>query len=81
MKNTSQRINITLPDQTLQQIDKVAQKGNRSKLIDTAVNFYIGHHARARLHDALKEGALAREKRDREITELFDFSESWGNRT
>lgn len=58
-----------------------ADHGGRSRLIDAAVNFYLGHRKQAQLRDELRLGALARATRDQEIaTELFDFTESWGIR-
>jgi CopG family transcriptional regulator / antitoxin EndoAI len=79
MKNNMyRRVNITLPSQTLQRIDHIANHGTRSRFIDTAVNFYLGQRKRAQLHNDLREGAIARAARDRGIAiELFDFTNSW----
>lgn len=35
------RINITLPEETVRLIDRVAAKGDRSRLIDEAVRHYV----------------------------------------
>ena len=81
INDTQRRINITLPDQTLQQIDRATDHGNRSRLIDAAVNFYLGHQKRANLHNELHEGAVVRAKRDLECAiELFTMTESWETR-
>ncbi len=76
--DANQRINITLPDQTLKRIDRIAKQGNRSRFIDTAVNFYLSHQAQAELRHELQEGALARAERDSAISaELFDLTDTW----
>ena len=64
-----QRINVTLPKQTVKLIDRVSKKGNRSRLIDEAVKHFIATVSRANLQKRIKEGALARAQRDLEIAE------------
>jgi CopG family transcriptional regulator/antitoxin EndoAI len=59
-----QRVNITLPEDTLRLIDRVATKGDRSRFIDNAVRHYIDAVGRANLRKQLKEGAIARAGRD-----------------
>ena len=79
--NTHQRINITMPTETLQQIDTIAEHGSRSRFIDTAVNFYITQRRHAHLNRALQAGAVARATRDRALAiELFDFNDVWETR-
>ncbi|HEV8357613.1 MAG TPA: hypothetical protein VGQ17_12750 [Gemmatimonadales bacterium] len=65
----NRRINITLPEQTLRLIDRVAAKGDRSRLIAEAITHYVGASGRAQLRRRLKEGALRRAERDRRLTE------------
>lgn len=65
----SQRINITLPEETIHLIDRVTQKGNRSHFIDEAVRHYIAKMGRETLRKRLKEGALQRAKRDLQLAE------------
>lgn len=81
MKNNVQRINISLPIRTLKQIDRIADHGSRSLLIDAAVRHFIAARNRTDLRKLLKEGALARAKRDRTVAELFDLDDVWGMRT
>lgn len=64
-----QRVNITLPEDTLRLIDRVAVKGDRSRLIDSAVRHYVDSIGRANLRKQLKEGAIARAGRDLGLTE------------
>ena len=71
MEQTHERVNITLPSQTLARIAKAAGSGNRSRFIDMAVNFYLSEQGRAALHDSLRTGALARADRDRQITDEY----------
>ena len=70
------RVNITLPARTLREIDKVAERGDRSRFINLAVNFYVQEIGRKNLRSALKEGAIRRSERDRDIsTEWFKLDE------
>ena len=61
------RINITLPEETVSVINRLAPKGDRSHLIAEAVRYYIEHVGRAKLRKRLKEGALRRAGRDHAI--------------
>jgi len=58
------RLNITLPEETVRLIDRVAAKGDRSRFIAEAVTHYVGSSGRAQLRKRLKEGALRRAERD-----------------
>lgn len=59
-----QRLNISLSEETVQLIDRMAKRGNRSRLITEAVIQYADRLARTRLRGQLKEGALRRAGRD-----------------
>ncbi len=73
-----ERVNISLPGKTLKRIDRVAKQGDRSRLIDAAINFYLTTRSVANLHRALKEGAQVNAKRDLEIAEeMFDLGDTW----
>lgn len=79
--NTYQRVNISLPSKTLQRIDNITEHGDRSRLIDVAVKFYLSQRSREQLRSALREGAIERFSRDREIAvELFGLNDTWENR-
>lgn len=70
------RLNITLPEETIQLIDTVTQKGDRSRFINEAVKCYIAHNSRENLKQQLKEGAMRRAERDRGLVEAwFDLEE------
>ena len=69
------RINITLPEETIRLIDRVSEKGDRSRLIDNAVRRYVSGQRRERLRKKLKEGALRRAKRDLEMADESFFLE------
>jgi len=58
------RINITLPQETLRLLDKVAEKGDRSRLVNDAVRFYVEETSKANLQKMMQKGALARAERD-----------------
>ena len=63
------RINVSLPEETLRLLDRVAKQGDRSALITEAVTAYLREHRRKALRHRLKQGALVRAERDRRLTE------------
>ena len=70
------RINITLPQETIMLIDRVAPKGDRSRLINEAVKRYVKEIGRAELRKRLKEGAIREAERDLELAaEWFPLDE------
>jgi CopG family transcriptional regulator/antitoxin EndoAI len=76
------RVNISVPDETLQLIDRVAAKGDRSRFIAEAVRHYVTRTSRTRLRKRLKEGALRRAARDRALAEDWVLleEEAWRRR-
>ena len=60
----NQRVNVSLPEETLRLIDRVATRGERSRFIDNAVRHYADAIGRANLRKQLKEGAVRRATRD-----------------
>jgi CopG family transcriptional regulator/antitoxin EndoAI len=64
-----QRINVTLPEETIRLIDRVANRGNRSRLIDSAVRHYVDAMGRRKLRRQLEEGAVRRAQRDLSMAE------------
>ncbi len=58
----SKRINVVLSDDTLAVLERVAPKGNRSRLIDQAVFDYVTTRSRQHLRERLKAGYLANAK-------------------
>jgi CopG family transcriptional regulator / antitoxin EndoAI len=74
---THKRVNITLPAETLHIIDRTVKQGDRSRLIDRAVRFYIDEVGRENLREQLKEGAQVRLQRDHKIAdEWFSLEEA-----
>ncbi len=71
------RINVTLPEETLGLIDRVVQPGQRSRLIDEAVQYYVEAKGRANLREQLREGAVRRAERDLEIAQEWFGDEVW----
>lgn len=74
-----QRINITLPAETVRLLDRVAPKGDRSRYINQAVREQAKLTARAKLRTELKEGYLRENDTSRELAEewfLLD-EEAW----
>jgi CopG family transcriptional regulator / antitoxin EndoAI len=72
----TKRINVVLPVETIKVLDRVAPKGNRSRLISAAVLHYVESKAKGDPARRLREGALANAPRDREIAqEWFSLDE------
>lgn len=69
VNDMNKRINITLPEKTVQLLDRVAQKGTRSRLIDRAVRRYVVELGRANLRRRLKEGAIREAELDLQLAE------------
>ena len=65
------RINISLPEETIELIDRVTEHGDCSRLIDEAVRRYIQETGRANLRKRLKEGAVRRAERDLQVAEQW----------
>ncbi len=65
----TKRLNITLPEETVRLINRVASRGERSRLIDQAVNRYVKEAGRSAIRRHLEEGARARADRDLRIAE------------
>ncbi len=72
----SKRINVSLPDATVAVLDRVASRGNRSRLISKAVLHYVKTQSSQNLRERLKQGYLANAERDLEIAqEWFPLEE------
>jgi CopG family transcriptional regulator / antitoxin EndoAI len=73
------RINVTLPDSTVRLMERVAGKGERSRLIDEALKQYLRGVTKKSLRKRIKEGALRRSERDRALAEEWFFldEETW----
>ncbi len=69
--SVTKRINIVLPVETLRVLDRVAPRGNRSRLISEAVAHYVTSRAKSNLAERLKEGYLANAQRD------LDLAQEW----
>lgn len=72
---THKRVDVTLPQETLQIIDRVVRHGDRSRFIDKAVRFYIDEVGKANLKMQLKKGFENRKQRDIEITKEWFLPE------
>ena len=65
----NRRLNISLPERTVDLIDRVAGKRRRSALIDRAVVRYIQEESRVNLQERIADGARARADRDLRLAE------------
>ena len=73
------RINITLPEKTLELVDRVSKKGDRSRFINEAIKRYVREVGRAKIRKELKAAYLEGAERDRQLAEEWFFleEESW----
>lgn len=67
-----QRVNIVLPQETLDLLDMVSKKGERSRVIDIAVRDYVSRAGKLRVRKLLALGAEVRNSRD------LDIAREWG---
>jgi CopG family transcriptional regulator / antitoxin EndoAI len=79
----SRRVNVVLPDETVQVLDRIAPKGNRSRLISDAVMYYVSSRGKSNLAKQLKAGYQQNTQRDIEIAqEWFPLEEeAWQKNT
>lgn len=73
--SSCRRINVSLPRPTLRLLDRVAARGERSRVIDQAVRFFIRSRERQKLIRRLRDGAVARADRDRTLAEEWFWLE------
>jgi CopG family transcriptional regulator/antitoxin EndoAI len=78
----NKRLNITLPEQTVRLMDRVAGKGRRSSLIDRAVRRYVTEETRANLRKRLAESYQANAQFDMQLAEEWFpvEQEAWEHR-
>lgn len=75
------RINITLPEETVRLIDRVAKKGNRSRFLDALVRFHLGTKSRQKLRRELQAGYTRWAEQDRRVAEeWFELDEGHDHR-
>ena len=65
----NRRLNISLPERTVELIDRTAGKKHRSALIDRAVVRYIQEESRVNLREQIADGARVRAERDLRLAE------------
>jgi CopG family transcriptional regulator/antitoxin EndoAI len=65
----NKRINITLPEQTVRLLDKIIDKGDRSKFIYRAISRYIKEQTKANIRKQLIEGYEANAEFDLKLAE------------
>jgi len=69
LDHVSIRINVILPEETGEVLDRVTYRGNRSPVISDAVMPHVSSIGGSDLAERLKAGALANAKRDMAIAE------------
>lgn len=75
----NRRINITLPNETIELLNQIVPKGDRSRFINDALKHYIAEVEKKKLREQLKQGAIERSQRDLNLAETwFNLEEeSW----
>lgn len=75
----AKRINVILPERTLETIDRLVKPGQRSHLIDKAVQHYVATRSPEGLREQLKVSTIRDRDLDREV--MTDWAavenESW----
>ncbi len=77
----NQQLTISLPEQTINKIYKIANDDNFNLFIERAINFYLTEMEKKNLVNELKEGAMLRAERDLKLAnEWFNLEEeAWIN--
>ena len=76
----NKRLNITLPEDTVRLMDRVAGRGRRSSLIDRAVRRYVREESRANLRKQLAASYKANAEEDLQLAqEWFPLEEQATN--
>ena len=76
----NKRLNISLPEDTVRLMDRVAGKGRRSSLIDRAVRRYVKEESRANLRKQLAASYKANVAEDLKLAEdWFPLEEQASN--
>ena len=75
----TKRINIVLPEATIQTIDRIARPGERSRFINRAVQHFVRHRSTEALRTQLERAAVRDRDLDREIASdwLAVDKEAW----
>jgi len=68
---TFRRVNITLKNDTLHLLDRVAAKRKRSAFVDRAVRYYVKQIGQENLKKQLRLGAINRAERDLTVAEQW----------
>ena len=63
----SKRLNIVLPEATVQTIDRMAKPGQRSRVIDQAVQHFVAHRSSEALRAQLERATVRDRDLDREV--------------
>jgi hypothetical protein len=67
----AKRINVVLPEATIRTLDRLARPGERSRLINKAVQYYAATQSAEALRERLKAAAI----RDRDLDE--EIARDW----
>lgn len=76
-KAAYRRLNITLPQETVEILTAEVDKGSRSNFINVAIRKHVIETRKMKLRDGLKAGAIANAERDLEIArEWFETEDN-----
>ena len=64
----AKRINVILPEATITTIDRLVKPGQRSRLIDKAVQHYVATRSADALREQLKQATIRDRDLDAEVT-------------
>lgn len=73
-KTSYKRINISLSEDSLSLLNRVAPRGQKSRVISEALEYYVQNKGKESLRRQIIEGAQARAQRDLSLAEeWFDL--------
>lgn len=67
LESMSKRLNIVLPDSTVQTIDRMVKPGQRSRFINQAVQHYVANRSTEALRTQLELATVRDQDLDREV--------------
>jgi Arc/MetJ-type ribon-helix-helix transcriptional regulator len=77
--STNRRINIVLPEDTIQSIDRMVKPGERSHFINDAVQYFVAHRGAEAMRTLLEQTTIRDRDLDLEIAAEWAAvdSETW----
>ena len=72
MRTAAVRLNIILPKDLVESLNRIAEPRNRSRIISESVRAYVGQREKAELEKKLEEGYRAASKENTALAKEFE---------